>query len=403
LNGLCSRVAGAGCCLKQLAPVYRFVFLLLIGALMVGSASAHVASSYGGVFRSRNLGGTWLRADVGLFLNAALVVAVDPQNGSHLLAGTDLGLIGSRNGGLSWNPEAPDLISGAVFAVTFLGDGERAICAAPSGVFRLEAGQWKAAVAPEAAMPAKALIAGATADRVYLLGRDRLFASGDSGRTFVEAGRGPQTNAMTALAVVRSKPEIIVAVAGGQIMMSEDGGQHWRPGGLGKDGQPVDAVAADAHVPNRVWAGRAGRIYVSDEHGSSWRAVGRALPELATTIRGIAANAEATTLVVTTNRGLYRSENGGESWMLKEDNLPIHLEAGGLAQDPRDPSVLYAAYSLVPYSEVWRSAIEASNLVRRPDPINLAGRIGFSLLAIVAGALLARFLVRFRLAESSDS
>jgi photosystem II stability/assembly factor-like uncharacterized protein len=207
---------------------------------------------------------------------------------------------------------------------------------------------------------------------------------------------------MTALAIVRSKPEIVVAVIGGQIMTSEDGGQYWQPGGLGRDGQPVDNVAADAHVLKR-WAARAGRIYVSDELGAPWRAVGRALPEPATTIRGIAANAEATTLVVTTNRGLYRSENGGESWMLKEDNLPIHLEAGALAQDPSDAGALYAVYSLMPYSEVWRTAIEARNLLRRPDPMSLAGRIGFSVLAIVGGALFARFLVRSRLAGPSDS
>ena len=88
----------AGGYLKQLASVYRLVPLLLIVAVTAGGVRAHDASSYGGVFRSRNLGGTWLRADVGLFLNAALVVAVDPQNGSHVLAGTDLGLLGSRNG-----------------------------------------------------------------------------------------------------------------------------------------------------------------------------------------------------------------------------------------------------------------------------------------------------------------
>jgi photosystem II stability/assembly factor-like uncharacterized protein len=376
--------------------------LLLLIAMTAGSVRAHDASSYGGVFRSRNLGGTWLRADVGLFLNAALVVAVDPQSGSHLLAGTDLGLLGSRNGGLTWTPEAPDLIFGAVFAVAFLGDGERAICAAQSGVFRFEAGQWKPALAPEAAIPAKTVATGASADRIYLLGRDRLFTSGDSEWTFVEVGGRWETSAMTALAIVRSKPEIIVAVVGGQIMTSEDGGQHWRPGGLGKDGPPVDNVVADAHVPKRVWAGRGGRIYVSDELGSPWRAVGRNLPEPATIVRGIAANAEATTLLVTTNRGLYRSENGGESWMLKEDNLPIHLEAGALAQDPSDAGVLYAVYSLTPYSEVWRTATEARNLLRRPDPMSLAGRIGFSVLAIVGGALVARFLVRSRFAGSSS-
>ncbi len=393
----------AGGYLKQLASVCRLVPLLLIVAVTAGSVRAHDASSYGGVFHSRNLGGTWLRADVGLFLNAALVVAVDPQNGSHVLAGTDLGLLGSRNGGLTWTHQAPDLIFGAVFAVTFLGDGERAICAAQSGIFRFEASQWKPVLAPEAAIPAKTLAPGTSADRIYLLGRDRLFTSGDGGRSFVEVGRRWETSAITALAIVRSKPEIIVAVVGGQIATSEDSGQHWQPGEPGKDGPPVDNVAADVHVPKRVWVARAGRIYVSDELGSPWRAVGRALPESATTIRGIAANAEATTLVVTTNRGLYRSENGGESWMLKEDNLPIHLEAGALAQDPSDAGALYAVYSLTPYSEVWRTAIDARNLLRRSDPISLAGRIGFSVLVILLGALFARFLVRSRFAGSSGS
>jgi len=47
---------------------------------LAGSASAHDASSYGGVFRSRDLGAAWLNADVGLFLNAALVIAVDPRD-----------------------------------------------------------------------------------------------------------------------------------------------------------------------------------------------------------------------------------------------------------------------------------------------------------------------------------
>jgi photosystem II stability/assembly factor-like uncharacterized protein len=396
-------VTDAGRCLQQLASLCRLALLLLIAAMMAGGVRAHDASSYGGVFRSRNLGGTWLRADVGLFLNAALVVAVDPQNGSHLLAGTDLGLLGSRNGGLSWTPEAPGLISGAVFAVTFLGDGERAVCAAQGGLFRFDAGQWKPALAPEAAMPAKTLATGAAADRIYLLGRDRLFTSADGGRSFVEVGRRSETGAMTALAIVRSKPEIVVAVISGQIMTSEDGGQHWRPDALDGEGPPVDHVAADAHVPKRVWAARAGRIYVSDELGLLWRAVGRALPEPATTIRGIAANAEATTLVVATNRGLYRSQNGGESWMLKEDNLPIHLEAGALVQDPSDAGVLYAVFSLMPYSEVWRTAIEARNLLRRPAPMSLAGRIGFTLIAIVGGALFARFLVRWRVAGPSGS
>jgi len=129
-------------------------------SLLAGSASAHDASSYGGVFRSRDLGAAWLNADVGLFLNAALVIAVDPRDSSHLLVGTDLGILSARNGGRSWVPEARDLIIGAVFALAFSQDGERAMCAAASGVFRRDRDGWLRAEAPESAIPARALVAG---------------------------------------------------------------------------------------------------------------------------------------------------------------------------------------------------------------------------------------------------
>ena len=86
------------------------LWLACVVSLLAGSASAHDASSYGGVFRSRDLGAAWLNADVGLFLNAALVIAVDPRDSSHLLVGTDLGILSSRNGGRSWVPEARDVI-----------------------------------------------------------------------------------------------------------------------------------------------------------------------------------------------------------------------------------------------------------------------------------------------------
>src|SRR4051794_24226189 len=109
-------------------------FLAVALAMSIAGADAHDPSSYGGLFRSRNLGATWLNADVGLFLNAAVTLAVDPRDPAHLLLGTDIGLLGSRSGGRSWAPEAPGLIVGAVFAIAFAPEGERAICAAPSGV-----------------------------------------------------------------------------------------------------------------------------------------------------------------------------------------------------------------------------------------------------------------------------
>src|SRR5437868_7749218 len=130
--------------------------LVCVASLLASSASAHDASSYGGVFRSRDLGAAWLNADVGLFLNAALVIVVDPRDSSHLLVGTDLGILGSHNGGRSWAPEARNVIIGAVFSLAFSPDGELAVCAAASGVFPRDPDGWLRGEAPEAAIPAHA-------------------------------------------------------------------------------------------------------------------------------------------------------------------------------------------------------------------------------------------------------
>jgi photosystem II stability/assembly factor-like uncharacterized protein len=369
---------------------------VLMVALTMASASvgAHEPSAYGGLFRSRDLGETWLNADVGLFLNATLTVAVDPGDPNHLLMGTDIGLLRSSNGGRSWAPEGGGQIIGAVFALGFSPDGRNALAAAPSGVFRFEDGHWTNAAAAQAAAPARA-IAASGAGRIYLLGQTELFVSDDGGRNFSRSpAMLPEGSEMTALAVAAKPKEVLLAVIDGALMASEDGGGQWqrRADGLG-DAQ-IDTVVLDPGVPNRVWAAGGGRIYVSDDLGLVWRAVGQALPEPGISVRGIAADPTTTTLVMTTARGMYRSVDGGSTWALTEGNLPVHLEAGPLVRDPTDARTLYAAYSLMPYAEVWRTALEGSNLLARTDPISLAGGLAFVLLLIIIGALLVRWLAR---------
>src|ERR1700720_4118224 len=186
--------------------------LACVVSLLAGSALPHDASSYGGVFRSRDLGAGWLNADVGLFLNAALVIAVDPRDSSHLLVGTDLGILSSDKGGRSWRPEARDVVVGAVFALAFSPDGEKAICAAASGVFRRDRDGWLRAEAPDSAIPARALVAGPANDRFYLLGRNGLFASEDGGRSYAVVPGPPQMSEITALAAIPGSADVLAAV-----------------------------------------------------------------------------------------------------------------------------------------------------------------------------------------------
>jgi photosystem II stability/assembly factor-like uncharacterized protein len=368
----------------------------------VSSTHAHDASAYGGLFRSRNLGGTWLNADVGLFLNAALTVAVDPRDPNHLLMGTDIGLLVSNNGGRSWSQEAPELISGAVFAIAFSREGESVVCVAPTGVFRVSDGRWSRAAVPDGAAPAREIAFGSAPDRIYLLGDRSLFISKDGGQSFRRLG-SIEAVPIAALAVAMQPTELLFAVIDGRLAASADDGNEWQQRAVGLGGDPIDTVVLDGALPNRLWAASADRIFVGDDLGVRWRPVGRPLPQAATNVRGIAADETASTLVVTTHRGMYRSDDGGQNWILKENSLPAHLEAGPLVRDPTETRTLYAGYSLLPFPELWRAAVERRNLLSRLDPVSLGGGFAFIALLIIGGVLLVGWLERQRSATPSGS
>jgi photosystem II stability/assembly factor-like uncharacterized protein len=393
--GVPPRALHAGTGRKQIGARWLTLWLACVVCLVADSASPHDASSYGGVFRSRDFGATWLNADVGLFLNAALVIAVDPRDSSHLLVGTDLGILSSRNGGRNWVAEARDVIFGAVFAVAFSADGEFAMCAAASGVFRRDQNGWLRAEASESALPARALVAGTTNDRLFLLGPNQLFASKDDGRTYAVVPGLSQRSEMTALAAIPGSANILAAAIDGRAMISRDGGRNWRDAGFGGRDAPVDTIAADPTQPQRIWAAASGQIVVSDDLGSGWHSVGSPLPETRAKVRGIVASTDAMTLVVSSDRGIYRTVDGGETWATKEDNLPIHVEAGLLARDPNDAGVIYVVFSLMSYTEVWRAAIEHRSSLTRTEPISVAGRLSFCLLVLIGGGL-ARYLLHRR-------
>jgi photosystem II stability/assembly factor-like uncharacterized protein len=371
--------------------------LLGLMALWTAPAGAHDPSAYGGLFRSRDLGATWLAADTGLFLNAALTVAVDPRDPNHLWMGTDIGLYESRNGGRSWLPEAQGVVIGAVFAVAFSPDGNTLLCAAPNGVFRFRNGQWRAVPAPPDALPARAMIY--SGERIFLLGRDRLFASTDAGTHFAAVNGGlAETAHMTALAASPGPSPRLLAVVDGRLMASPDAGRTWQPRVIGAPGQsaPVNTVAADPAIPGRFWAAMRDRIWRSDDGGRSWRALPAALPEPNTNVRGIAADPAAATLVVSTHRGMYRSTDGGRSWGFMQSRLPVHLEAGPLVRDPTAPGTIYVVYSLMPYPEVWRTAVQGTNLLAQVDPVGIAGGVAVVLLVLMGGGYLVWWLARLR-------
>ncbi|HJS86401.1 MAG TPA: hypothetical protein VJ779_13170 [Acetobacteraceae bacterium] len=365
----------------------RLAFAMGLALLAPIPVQAHDASAYGGVFRSRNAGGTWLSADAGLFLNAALIVAVDPRDPAHLLLGTDTGLLRSVNGGRSWKPEAKGVVTGAVFAVAFAPGRGTILCAATNGVFRFADGRWNRADVPPDAMPARRIAFGTKPGRVYLLGRNGLFASDNQGRSFAPLHTPPRGAKVTALAVSIAPEETIVALADGALLASLDDGSHWED--RGADAGPFETLLYDEAPSGHLWAKARGALLASDDLGRHWHVVGR-LPEPNIIVRGIAA--EAARVILTSDRGMYISLDGGQTWQFEESGLPVHIEAGSLTRDPSDQRTLYAVYSLMPYAQVWRAALEGSTLLSRVDATQLIGGGAFMVTLLLVGFMLVRWL-----------
>jgi photosystem II stability/assembly factor-like uncharacterized protein len=370
---------------------------IVASLLAVPAALAHDPSAYGGLFRSRNFGGTWLNADVGLFLGGSVSVAVDPTDGNHLLLGTDTALLSTRNAGRDWTREAPAKLFGAVFAVTFLRDGKAALAVVPGGVFRWDGAGWQQAQAPPEAAPARAVVLGAQDGRVYLIGRRHLYRSDDAGQRWRKVEHNlPDQPEFTALQVATQPQETLYAIVDGRVMTSTDGGAQWQPRASGLPTVAAEALTLDPATPGRLWVAAGARLYRTDGAAAPWSAFGAPLPEADTSVRGIAADAGASTVVVATHRGLFRSTDGAQTWALVEGNLPVHLEARPLVRDPTEPNTLYAGFSLLPYAQVWRVAVEGGNLLGRLDWVSLAGALAFLLLLLVLGGLAASWLARRR-------
>jgi photosystem II stability/assembly factor-like uncharacterized protein len=371
---------------------YPLAFTLLL-LLAASPAQGHDPSAWGGLFRSRDDGATWMSANRGQYLSGALALAISPTDPNHLLLGAESGLFRSRNGGRDWTIEAPSVVRGAVFAAAFSADGRRALVSTGLGIFYGEdANNWRPVPAPQGAAPARAIVSSGKASNFYLAGWTGLYRSDDLG-TWSSAAAGLPNDAATALLIVHGLPESLYATVQGQLWASVDGGRSWLRRGNGISPANADALAEDIRQSARLWAAGADRLFRSDDAGMSWHNVGAPLPEPNTAVHGIAASEEE--IVLATDRGIYRSVDGAASWAPIIDNLPAHLEARPLVRDPIDPATLYAGFSLIPYAELWRRAAERESALARVSTTSLAASAVLLILVPLAAFAMLRWLGRY--------
>jgi len=138
----------------------------------------------------------------------------------------------------------------------------------------------------------------------------------------------------------------------------------------------------------------AGQVYRSDQPGGEWRAVGKPVHETSALARAMAISGAV--IVIATDRGVFRSADGGERWEPPKESLPAHVAARLLVGDSRNPAMLYAGFASTGYEELQQQ-------VRRDETASWRSGLGsvggFGLvvliaLGVIAGA--ARHLVKLR-------
>jgi photosystem II stability/assembly factor-like uncharacterized protein len=177
-------------------------------------------------------------------------------------------------------------------------------------------------------------------------------------------GSATMSGRISTIAAVREpsgKITLYAGAASGGVWKSEDGGTRYKPIFDEQPVQSIGAVALDPKNSKNVWVGTGeswtrnsvsigNGIYKSGDGGETWTHAGLPNSERVAKIVVSPTNGDTVYAAVpgalwsdSTDRGLYKTTDGGKTWNIILKGANVSTGASALALDPTDPNTMFAA------------------------------------------------------------
>jgi photosystem II stability/assembly factor-like uncharacterized protein len=364
-----------------------------------------LAGTFNGVFNSTDGGASWSRSGLLHRAGDQVLVLVASTAPGTFYAGTQLGVVRTTDGGSTWQRinkglggrSMSTLVSDPTTALTLYAGAvgvQSSVVVEAGGVFKTADGgaSWAESAGPSD-LDVHALALDPTDPQILYAGTPYgIFKTKDDGDSWAEADAGITDKLLTALSIDPSNPQVLYAgffsggctdfYGDGGVFKTTDGGETWTslPGG----GANIDAIAVDptdsqvVYVASDAPCGE-GVVVKTTDGGSTWETVNKGLGN--TFVNALAVDPITTqTLYAGTYDGLFKTTDGGKRWdhiafgdklvgqLVIDSSNHLQLfasvsgnnpglyettdggtswhrtgnQAGPVALDPSDPSILYA-------------------------------------------------------------
>jgi len=150
------------------------------------------------------------------------------------------------------------------------------------------------------------------------------------------------------LALWPGDPSIMAAGTSKGVFLTRNGGESWQRISRETDPemQDITALAFDPRDSNTLYAGTPHLPWKTVDGGSTWRSIATGLID-DSDIFSIRVNLEHPQVVLASAcSGIYRSENGGDSWVKLQGIPGTHRRTHVISEDPRSADVIYAGTTL---------------------------------------------------------